>query len=539
MPSLPPTSTTPLRRGLAAACVLVGLACAPSALAAVPAVARAQDQTGAAQAPATGQTPEPQGPAAPPPPAPVPVQIILNPLAAGRPVPAGFLGLSFEAQALSQIAPLGERGDLVRLLRSLGPGLLRFGGITADQNVAWTDAATPRPEWATDTIGPPQMRALGVLARRSGWRVLLTVGMAHFEPQSAAREVAAAHAALGSKLAAVEIGNEPDAYGRHGFRAPPWGAQEYEEQVDTYREAIDAATPGVRIAGPDVSGSGAFTEWGNAEALAQAPALLTGHHYPLGCAQTPPPTIEMLLSAASRGREAHSLETYLAVSRGQDIPFRLDEAGSVSCGGVAGISDTYAAALWATGYIGQAMAAGTVGLNLQGNPLNCAGYTPLCALDPAALAAGRLQAEPPWYALLLTSSLVGWRPLPSTIVAAASPNLAAYGFAGPSRTRKLLVVDYEVPGSPPLALRVPLGKGFGVASVLRLTGPGLEATRGLRLGGRAVSADGVWRAPVKGEAAPVRRGVLSVQLDAASAALVTVAPTPRKPHHKRGRGHRG
>ena len=65
------------------------------------------------------------------------------------------------------------------------------------------------------------------------------------------------------------------------------------------------------------------------------------------------------------------------------------------------------------------MAAGTAGINLQGNPTNCVGYTPLCAPDPAALASGSLRAQPDWYALLLTSSLVGDRPLPTTISAKA------------------------------------------------------------------------------------------------------------------------
>jgi hypothetical protein len=467
----------------------------------------------------------------------IPVEITLNPLAPGRPIPARFLGLSFEAQAISQLGGLSAHGDLITLLRSLGPGLIRFGGITADQNVAWVDSATPRPPWATDTIGPAQMREIGLLARRSGWQVLLTVGLAHYEPQAAAREVAAAHAALGPNLAAVEIGNEPDAYGRHGFRQMPWIAQGYEEQVSIYREAIASLTPGVKLAGPDISGSGAFPEWGYAEALSQAPALLTGHHYPLGCAQTPPPSIETLLSAASRGREAHSLETYLSISRPQNLPFRVDETNSVSCGGVAGISNTYASALWATAYIGQTMAAGTVGVNLQGNPTNCAGYTPLCAPDPASLTAGELRAQPDWYALLLTNSLIGYRPVPTTIVASQSPNLAAYGFIEPGRTRKLLFVDEETPDAPPLALTVPLGNGSGsgvdAARVLRLTGPSLSSTGGVRLGGRAVAASGSWTAPTKSENAPISGGSLTLKLSPSTAALVTIAPVPPKPHRHR------
>jgi hypothetical protein len=469
---------------------------------------------------------------------PVPVVITTEPLLAGRPIPSRFLGLSFEAQALEQIGRLGEHGNLVTLLRSLGPGLLRFGGITADENVAWSDAQTPRPAWATSVIGPAQMQAIGLLARRSGWQVLLTVGLAHYDPQAAAREVASAHKALGPYLAAVEIGNEADAYGRHGFRPEPWLAQGYQEDVSAYREAIASLTPGVRIAGPDVSGSGAFPEWGYAEAVAQTPALLTGHHYPLGCAQTPPPSIESLLSAATRGREAHSLETYLSISRPHNIPFRVDETNSVSCGGVDGISDTFASALWATGYIAQAMAAGTVGINLQGNPTNCVGYTPLCAPSAAALNAGQMRAQPDWYALLLTRSLIGYRPLPTTISSTGSPNLAAAVFAGPDDTLKLLVSDDEAPGASPLDISLRAGPGRRAARVLRLTGPSLQSTGSVRLGGKAVSTTGAWHAPLTSNDLPVHGGAVSLRLPASSAALVTVVAVKKKVAHKRSRPKR-
>jgi hypothetical protein len=453
----------------------------------------------------------------------LPITVTVDPLAPGAPVPQRFLGLSFEAAALAQLTRYSEHGDLVGLLRSLGPGVLRFGGITADQNVAWTDASTPRPAWASSTIGPEQMRALGVLARRSGWQILLTVGLAHDEPVAAAHEVAAAHRALGANLAAVEIGNEPNAYGSHGFRELPWIAQGYEEEVGSYREAIARLTPGVPIAGPDVSGSGVFPEWGEEEALSQKPALLTGHHYPLGCAQTPPPSIELLLSSAIREREEQSLETYMSVASAYDIPFRLDEANSVSCGGVAGISDTFASALWATGYITQAMAAGTAGINLQGNPTNCTGYTPLCAVGQAAIASGSLRAEPDWYALLLTSSLVGDRPLP-TAIGEGTANLVAESFAGPGRTLKVVLVDDEPPGASPLALRLNVGAGLGSARILRLTAPSQSATGGVLLGGRAVAANGSWSTSTTTESLSARTGALALELPPDSAALITLSP---------------
>jgi hypothetical protein len=456
--------------------------------------------------------------------APLPVTVTINPFDPGQPVPPRFLGLSFETAELGQLAEYASRGNLVSLLRSLGPGVLRFGGITADENIAWSDASTPRPAWATNVIDAAELRGIGKLARLSGWQVLLTVGMAHYEPQAAAREVAAAHAALGPYLAAVEIGNEPDAYGKHGFRTLPWIAQGYEEEVSSYREAIEALTPGVPIAGPDVSGSGSFIEWGEEEALSQTPALLTGHHYPLGCAQTPAPSIEGLLSAATRAREARSLATYMSVSRAQGgVPLRMDETNSVSCGGVAGISDTFASALWATGYITQTMTAGMVGVNLQGNFANCVGYTPLCAPDPADVAAGRLRPQPEWYALLLARSLIGERPLPTTISAEGSPDLVAASFLGPDHSLQVVLVDDEPPASSPLALRLNVGVGAGGASILPLTAPSPSATSDVLLAGSAVAPNGSWRAPVPAARVATHSGTLALELAPASAALITVS----------------
>lgn len=466
------------------------------------------------------------------------VTVTVDSLDPGPAVPERFLGLSFEVASLARIAGYAERGDLVSLLRSLGPGVLRFGGVTADESVAWTDAATPKPAWASSTIDAADLRALGMLARRSDWTVLLTVGLAHDEPVAAAREVAAAHAALGKYLAAVEIGNEPDAYGRHGFRALPWIAQGYEEEVSEYREAIARLTPDVPIAGPDVSGSGAFGEWGEEEALSQRPVLLTGHHYPLGCAQTPAPSIESLLSPAIRGKEEQSLETYMKVADTYRIPMRIDETNTVSCGGVAGISDTFASALWATAYITQAMDAGAAGVNLEGNPTNCIGYTPLCAPDPTAVAAGGLRAQPEWYALLLTHSLIGARTLPVTISADGlpAPNLVASAYAGPGHAQQQVVlVDDEPPSAYPLPITLE-GIDTGTARATRLTAPAQDATAGVLLADRTV-VDGSLGTPTHTEVIPTHGNTLQLTLAPSSATLLTLSP-PAARRRARGAPHR-
>jgi hypothetical protein len=452
---------------------------------------------------------------------PVTVAISVDTRHPGAPVPPQFLGLSFELSSLGQLGALATHGDLVALLRAFGPGLLRFGGVSADTRVAWTEGRAVRPAWASSVLGPGELRLLAQLATRTGWHVLLTLGLAHYNARAAAREVAAAKRALGPWLSGIEVGNEPDAYEHHRLRPLPWTSAQYAEQVAGYRHAIARVARDVAIAGPDASGSHAFADWGASEVRSVRPALLTGHHYPLGCAATPPPSIERLLSVRVRREEAASLARYMSVSRRSGIRLRLDEANSVSCGGVAGVSNTFASALWAVSYIAKTMAAGVSGINLHGNPGRCSGYSPLCAATPARLTAGALVAQPEWYSLLLASRLIGERPV-RTKVATPHPNLSVTGLLGPHRRLQFVIIDDEPPGRDPTALSLHVGGHYRAASVLSLTAPGPAATSGVQLGGNAVARDGTWHAPADLPQIPVRGGAVGLTLAPSSAALVTV-----------------
>jgi hypothetical protein len=439
-------------------------------------------------------------------------------------VSKSFLGLSFEVGSLARIASYAGEGDLVTMLRSLGTGVLRFGGVTADEQIAWTDAQTPRPAWALGVLEAGNLGELGSLAAASGWHVLLTLGFGHFEPQAAAREAAAAKAALGESLEAIEIGNEPDSYARHGLRQLPWGPLQYDEQVSAYRTAIEALAPGIPLAGPDTSGSSAYEKWGLSEAIYERPAMLTGHHYPLGCAEQPPPTITRLLSQRIRQLEEGSLRRYLFVARETEVPFRLDETNTVSCGGVPGISNTFASALWAVSYLTQAMTMGVSGINLEGNPANCEGYTPVCAPSPEDLASGTLVAQPEWYALLLARALLGERPLQTRIAPAHRPNIEASSFLSSDGTLQFVLVDDDLPGARNVAVHLHVGAGFHGATILSLRAPSPEARAGVTLGGQAVAADGSWTEPSNLPHAPNKGGEITVVVKPSSAALVTVAP---------------
>ncbi len=447
----------------------------------------------------------------------------------GEAAPGDFLGLSFELRSLPLIAGYAApHGDLVTLLRSLGPGVLRFGGVSADEQAAWVAPGEARPAWASTEITPSDLAGVARLARETGWRVLLTVNLGHYDPRAAAQEAAAARSALGPALTGIEIGNEPDRFLGKRLRAGGWDIAAYRSQALAYRTAIETAAPGISIAGPDPATGVAGLAWLNAAAHTLHPSLLTDHYYPLSSCGYKPTVGELLSPGLRRGTGA-MLAKMRAIAHSVRAPLRIDETNSISCEGRPGVSDTFASALWALDYIARTIDAGVTGLNFHDLLAKLGSYSPLLGRSAAAVSAGELHAQPEWYALLAARELPGSRPLPVHVAGAASGELSAHAFRAPDGRLRIVLVDFEPPGSRPLAigLRLPGGthRRYARGSILRLVAPSPAATGGVRLAGRAVAADGSWTAPSALPAVYSHRGRLALQLAPASAAVVTLYPS--------------
>ena len=287
-----------------------------------------------------------------------------------RPWRSASWACRLRSRACPQMAEYAQRGDLASLLRSLGPGILRFGGASADSRVAWTDGATPRPAWASSVLTPADLRGLRTLAQESGWRVMLTVGLAHYEPRAAAREAAAAKAALGPLAGGTRGGQRARRLRTAPFPAAAVDLPAVRERAGRPTAgAIAAAAPGIPLAGPDVSGSRIFSAVGEQRGRRRAPALLTGPPLPARLPRVP--RADDPSPAQLRRRAGWRTNRWPASWRSRaraGSALRLDETGSVSCGGTAGISNTFASALWAVDYIARSMAAGAAGINLRGQP---------------------------------------------------------------------------------------------------------------------------------------------------------------------------
>ncbi len=414
-----------------------------------PAHTRAGDPAGGHSPVGTAANPDP--------PRGTPVSVSVATRPAGPAVPADFLGLSFEVRSLPAIAGYATRGNLVALMRSLGPGVMRFGGISADEQATWVGDGSPRPGWARVAITEADLAGLATLARETGWRVLLTVNLGHYDPSAAAREAAAAHRLLGSSLEGIEIGNEPDLLVRKHLRGPGWGIVAYGPQARSYRAAIAAAAPGTSIAGPDPSTGVGGLGWLRtvASSASLRPALLTDHYYPLSSCGGEP-TASELLSPNVRRAESDMLGKALAIAHAHGLALRMDETNNVSCEGEHGVSDAFVSALWALDYAARAASEGVGGLNFHDLIDKSDAYSPLVAHSPAALGAGALRAAPEWYALLAARAFLGARPpahppdrpLESTVTGAAPGELSAEALRAADGSVQVALVDYA-PRAPP------------------------------------------------------------------------------------------
>lgn len=450
-----------------------------------------------------------------------PVSVVVDLSPSAPQVPADFLGLSFEMGELPRIAGYAGHGDLAALMRSLGPGVMRFGGVSADAQVAWTSPGLALPGWAQIPITAADLTGVARLARASGWRVVLTLGLAHPDPQRAAREAAAAKAALGSRLAGLAIGNEPDAYARRHLRGAGWSFAAYRRDFARYRSAVAAAAPGVSLLGPDASSGVPGLSWVHAAASLR-PALLTDHYYPSSsCGYRP--VVSDLLDPRTRSAEQAILSALARIGRQTRVPLRLDETNNISCRGQPGVSDAFVSALWALDYVGRAIDAGLPGVNFHDLVGETLTYSPLAAKGPRALASGRLEAKPEFYALLLARRLLGDRPLGARVLGAGT-GLTAAALLSRRGSLHLVLVNFQSRGSEPLLVRLRVPARFGPGAILRLTGPSAAATRGVRLGGRGVRADGSWAPQDPLPQVYDGHGALSLSLSASSAALVTLLP---------------
>jgi hypothetical protein len=462
--------------------------------------------------------------------------------AVGRPIKPGFLGFSFEFQAVRAYTgadPDHTNPVLAQLVRNIAPGqapVIRIGGDSTDVSYAPGPGVRP-PPYEGYRLTPSWMATTGALARELGARVIVGINLAANDPSLAAAEARQYVKTFGaSAIEALEIGNEPNVYAnvtvfhtaageRIHARAPDYGYSQFAAEFGI----IAAATPPLPLAGPAlaVGPTPRPDSW-----LDTVPAflrqqrrvkLMTVHRYPLrNCFVAPSspqyPTVSHLLAGYATGGLAASLRPWIAAAHANHRQIRVDELNSVACRGKRGVSDTFASSLWVTDALFALARAGVDGVNMHTLPKSSYELFEFTRSD------GRWRAwvRPVYYGLQLFAQAAppGSRLLRLRGVKAGS-HVGVWATRAPDGRVRVVLINKSPSRSRTIAVRLP--RTAATATVERMQAPSVHSKRGVTLGGRTYGGQTYSGAlaPLQTKAATGGAGTYLVKLPRGSAALLT------------------
>jgi hypothetical protein len=441
-------------------------------------------------------------------------RIVVDASSPGSAVPDDFFGISLEWSSVKDYLGDGSgalRTANVALLRAFADDghvpVVRIGGNSQD-TAWWKDASSPRPQGVTIDLGPAEIAILDALTRATGCSLVLGLNVRTADSANAALLVGAATATLPpDRIQAFELGNEPDSF------FTDWDA--YVARADAFRDGIVAR----------VSPAPAF-QW---PALAQRwwlplldtqlanergrIAIVSTHVYPYTvCNGTEPPDRALLLEDFATGDVAARYAPHAKAAHDAGLRFRMGEMNSVSCGGGAGVSDTYASALWAADIATALAAAGLDGVNLHTPGEHYATWV----FDAGAA----VDVRPVYYGLRLASMATARHGRVLPVDAHTAGRVRAFATLGDDGATRLLVLREDAASGE---IRVRLAGSS--ASLVRMRAPALDATRGVTLGGATYdgTTDGALVGALRAEDVARDGDDWLVRLDAYEGGVLTIA----------------
>ena len=208
------------------------------------------------------------------------------------------------------------------------------------------------------------------------------------------------------------------------------------------------------------------------------------------------------------------------IARGHGLPFRVDEINSVACGGKRGISDTFAAALWALDSTFELARIGVSGVNFHEFP--GAWYILFSFRRPDGQWVARVYPE--YYGLMLFAQAAppGSRLLRTAVDGA--PTVKAWTTRAADGTERVVLINDDLHARHVFLVRgLPPG---GRGEAIRLLAPSVHATGGVTLGEQrfGLTRTGKLSAPPEQEPIASEGGSYEITLGPTSAAMLTVLP---------------
>ena len=484
-------------------------------------------------------------------------RLTLRPRETLNDIPLDYNGFSVET---AQFADPGfcdaGNASLVALHRRLSPNaVLRVGGNSSEFCWWKTSPNAPPPVITAPGLGradnympqrftpitPEAVDNLRGFLDACGWKCIWGLNFGTGSPDRDAEEAAYVAKVLGPKLLYFQIGNEPDLYKTPNnlLRPAGWDFSDYLNEWTAIADAVSQRVPGAKFGGPDIGTSADWIVRFAQEAptrLGSRIVALSGHYYAEGPPTSPNATIENLLRPDPR--IAAQMDAIIPVAHAAGLPFRMAEGNSCYRGGKPGMSNALAAALWGGNYMLDMASRGCKGINFHGGlgkqiaaglGDKLPGAQSAADLEVARLgtfyspfAGNRAEgfgARPIFYGMMLVEQFAG-----TTLVAntfdTAGVNATAYTAKSADGYR---IAVFNKDALRDLDVRVGLsGLSAGRGKTWRLTGPALDATKGIMLAGAEVAHGSAEWHPRKTEIIPVRQGSLVLNVPRASAVLLFV-----------------
>jgi hypothetical protein len=459
--------------------------------------------------------------------------------AVSQPLPSGYLGFSFEYSALHEYTgrdPDAINPMLLGLIRLLNPGqspVLRIGGNSSD-DTWWPMPGVIPPGGLNYALTKGWLRVTQALASDLSAKLIMGLNLEANRPALAAAEARAIIQGVGlSHIAAMEIGNEPDLYGQFIWygnrihqafsgRPPTYSFADYLSQFTQWDAVLP---PDVPLAGPAFSS----LNW-----LVNLPTFLssenrhladvTFHRYPLrGCetntAASDYASIPNLLADTSSAGQAAAIAPYVADAHAAGVPFRLDELNSAACTGKAGVSDTFASALWMLDTLFNMASVEVDGVNIHTLPK--AAYEPF-AFSESHAGVWSADVRPDYYGMLMFADA---DPPGSRLLSVNGTNglLKVWAVRTPSGHLNVVVLNKDT--TSPYLLNLSIPGTHAPLTSLAMSAPSATATSGVTIGGQSFAAG--TRTPTlagtkhTGTVQPGALGAYQISVPAASAVMLS------------------
>ena len=465
---------------------------------------------------------------------------------AATPVGSGFAGVSVEmsnvgtwAGTYDPASPALFDSSLVNLLNLLGlyegPPVVRIGGNSQDRTWLQTSSTASPPAFAytaaptLNPITPAQVNGLAWVQRLTGAPFTIGLNMGGNLVSEAVAEMASFQSAFDAPgILAFDVGNEPDESDFVSYRPAGWGQAAYQSNLLAFLGPLRSAAPGVVFAAPAVGGSGWMPPGGASGfnallgALNGQIAFVTAHRY-IANGQSPPadPIGDLFQSSNSSGIAA-SYSATLSAAKVFGLGLRMNETNTFYNGGLAGVSNAMASALWVADVLGSYAQAGIIGVNFHGG--SSGPYTPFTM---TATAGGiSVAANPVYYGMMLFAQFIqnGAGLIHATEAGGFPSTASLYASRDGSGALRVLLINKSLtsPATATVTFNNLAGKYQSAGSLILLQAPSISSTSGLTLGGQSYDTGGNVTGAYAPTPVPGSAGTFSWQVPAGTAGLFTL-----------------